>query len=181
MSVREDVTRAAEEAREAVESARRALAVSREAKAGSSARSAREAERQLHALRGAVVDDVRALRDRLSASDSSARRGAVTVAAAGAGALVTLVGSGLAVRSRIRRSATQRGVQQQAVAIARAMVDQTLGTPTGKDGARRGRGALLAVLVVGAAVAGAAVRAQQRTTPVDDDDLWLPERRLGPS
>jgi hypothetical protein len=183
MSARDDIARATDEARAQVASARHVLAASREAKGGGAARNAREAERQLHALRGAVVDDLRALRGRVSSTDPSARRGALTVAAAGAGAVATLVGSGLAVRGRIRQGLRQRGVERQAEAIARAMVGRALApSDTGASrGGRRRRGALLTVLVVGAAVAGAAVLQQQRNAPVDDDDLWLPEHDLGPS
>ena len=191
MTTRDDLTRAADEARAQVGAARDALAASRDARSGGSARNLRQAEQQLESLRGAVADDVRALRDRLVTLDPSARRGATVAAAAGAGALATLVGSGLAVRSRVRRGIAQRGVQKQALAIARAMVGQQLdvaatagvGASAGTSGRRRrgGRGALLGVLVVGAAVAGAALVQQRRNEPVDDDDLWLPERDLGPA
>ena len=188
MSARDDLERAATEARTQVSTAREALAASREARGGGEARNARQAEDQLHALRGAVADDVRALRDRLVGLDASTRRGATTAAVAGAGTLAALVGSGLAVRGRVRRGIAQRGVQKQALAIARAMAGEALGaatsatsTPTAPvPGRRRGRGALVAVLAVGAAVAGAAL-VQQRRAPVDDDDLWLPERDLGPA
>jgi len=187
MSARDDLTRASDEARAQVQAAREALAASRSARAGGSAKNARQAEQQLHALRGAVADDVRALRDRLSSLDPTARRGTVTAAAAGAGGLVALVGSGLAVRSRVRRGLAQRGIQQQALAIARAMVTQTLDAPSPsadrgsrRRGGRRGGGALLTLLAVGATVAGAAIAQQRRSTPVDDDDLWLPERGPGP-
>ena len=184
MSARDDLERAAAEARTQVGAARDALAASRDARGGGEARNARQAEDQLHALRGAVADDVRALRDRLTGLDASTRRGAATAAVAGASTLAALVGSGLAVRGRVRRSIAQRGVQKQALAIARAMAGEALGAasqaaaPVGRR--RRGRGALLAALAVGAAVAGAAV-VQQRRAPVDDDDLWLPERDLGPA
>jgi hypothetical protein len=193
MTTRDDVTRAADEARAQVGAARDALAASRDARSGGSAKNLRHAEQQLESLRGAVSDDVRALRDRLVGLDPSARRGATVAAVAGAGAIATLVGSGLAVRSRVRRGFEQRGVQRQALAIARAMVGQqldavvpaALGTSAGAvgraSGRRRGRGALLGVLAVGAAVAGAALVQQRRGAPVDDDDLWLPERDLGPA
>jgi hypothetical protein len=191
MTTRDDFTRAADEARAQVSAARDALAASRDARSGGSAKNLRQAERQLESLRGAVADDVRALRDRLVTLDPSARRGATVAAAAGAGALATLIGTGLAVRSRVRRGVAERGVQKQALAIARALVGQQLdvaamagsGAPVGSSGRRRrgGRGALLGVLVVGAAVAGAALVQQRRDAPVEDDDLWLPERDLGPA
>jgi hypothetical protein len=185
MSARDDLNRATEEARAQVDAARSALAASRAARSGGPARNPREAERQLHALRGAVSDDVRALRERLTGVDASARRGAATAAVVGAGALASLVGSGLAVRGRVRRTIARRGVQQQAAAIARAMLTQSSSpdvTPRREGrGGRGGRGALIAVLAVGAAVAGAALLQQQRNAPVDDDDLWLPERDLGPA
>jgi hypothetical protein len=184
MSTRDDLTRAADEARTQVDAAREALAAARDARSGGRARDLRQAEQQLESLRSAVADDVRGLRDRLVSVDPSARRGATIAAAAGAGALAALVGSGLAVRSRVRRASEQRGVQRQALAIARAMVGQQLDaivpTVTGAPGRRRGRGALLGVLAVGAAVAGAALVQQRRDAPVDDD-LWLPERDLGPA
>ena len=185
MSARDDLERAAAEARTQVGAARDALAASRDARGGGEARNARQAEDQLHALRGAVADDVRALRDRLTGLDASTRRGATTAAVAGAGTLAALVGSGFAVRGRVRRGIAQRGVQKQAVAIARALAGEALGAATSTVAApatrrRRGRGALIAALAVGAAVAGAAV-VQQRRAPVDDDDLWLPERDLGPA
>ena len=185
MSARGDLERAAAEARTQVDAARDALAASREARGGGEARNARQAEDQLHALRGAVADDVRALRERLTGIDASTRRGAVTAAVAGAGSLAALVGSGLAVRGRVRRGITQRGVQRQALALARAMAGEALGAATSTVAApparrHRGRAALIATLVVGAAVAGAAV-VQQRRAPVDDDGLWLPERDLGPA
>jgi hypothetical protein len=196
MSTRDDLTRAADEARAQVTAARDALAASRDARTGGSAKNLRQAEQQLESLRTAVADDVRALRDRLVALDPSARRGATVAAVAGAGALATLVGTGLAVRGRVRRGVAERGVQKQALAIARALVGQQLdvagatalgasgGASGGAPGRRRGRGgraALLGVLAVGAAVAGAAIVQQRRNAPVDDEDLWLPERDLGPA
>lgn len=185
MSARDDLERAAAEARGQVDAARAALAASRDARGGGTAKDGREAEQQLHALRDAVGDDVRALRDRLVHLDPTVRRGATTAAIAGAGALVALVGSGLAVRSRVRRGIEQRGVERQAIAIARAMAEASLGgggsdRSSRRSGRRRGRGALAAALVVGAAVVGAAI-VQGRHAPVDDDDLWLPEEDLGPA
>lgn len=184
MSARDDLERVTSEARTQVGAARDALAASRDARGGGEARNARQAEDQLHALRGAVADDVRALRDRLTGLDASTRRGATTAAVAGAGTLAALVGSGFAVRGKVRRSVAQRGVQKQALAIARAMAGEALGATTSgtvsSTRRRGGRGALIAALAVGAAVAGAAI-AQQRRAPVDDDDLWLPERDLGPA
>lgn len=186
MSARDDLVHAADEARSQVASAREALAASRATGAGAGARSARQAEQQLHELRGAVADDVRALRDRLSALDPSARRGATTAAVVGAGTLAALVGSGVAVRGRVRRALRHRDLERQALAIAGilaggsarpASAGPTLG---GRTGRRGGRGALVALLAVGAAVAGAALVQQQRALPVDDEDLWLPERGLGP-
>lgn len=185
MSAREDLERAAAEARGQVDAARAALAASREARIGGSAKDARQAEEQLHALRDAVGGDVRALRDRLVQLDPAARRGATTAALAGAGALAALVGSGLVVRSRVRRGFEQRGIERQALAIARAMAEgvRAGGGSEGSSprrGRRRGRGVLAAVLAAGAAAAGAAI-VQQRRAPVDDADLWLPEEDLGPA
>jgi ATP-dependent exoDNAse (exonuclease V) alpha subunit len=179
MSARDDLARATEEAKAQVDAARAALTASRDARSGGRAKNAREAERQLQALRGAVVDDIRALRGRLGSLDPSARRGATTAAVVGAGALATLVGSGLAVRGRVRRGIAQRGVQQQAFAIARALAGSALDAPGSPSGRSR-RGTLVTLLAVGAAVAGAAALQQRRGAPVDDDDLWLPERGPGP-
>jgi hypothetical protein len=184
LSARDDLSRAGEEARAQVREARAALAASREARAGGAAKNARQAEQQLHALRDAVSDDVRALRDRLTGLDASARRGAATATAVGAGTLVTLVGTGLALRGSLRRAAEQRGVHKQALALAAALAAQASGSDDRRAGrartGRRGRrGALLTAIAVGAAVTAAAVAQQRRTAPIDDDDLWLPEHDLG--
>jgi hypothetical protein len=187
MSARADLDRAAAEARAQVDHARAALAASRDASGGGPAKNARQAEEQLHRLRGAVADDVRALRDRLTGLDDGARRGATTAAALGAGALVTLVGSGLAVRRSVRRGLKQREVRQQATAIAKAMAGSVLAPTSSAAVASRsprgrvGRGALLATLALGAVAGGAALVQQRRSAPVDDADLWLPERDLGPA
>lgn len=180
MSARSDMDRAAAEARAQVTAAREALAASRAARGGAPARNVRQAEEQLHALRGAVADDVRALRDRLTQLDPSARRGATAALAVGAGTLVALVGSGLAVRSRVRRGIAQRSIEKQAVAIARVLAGDALRTGTRATTAgpqRRRGGTALALLAVGAAVAGAALVQRQRVP--DDADLWLPEQELG--
>jgi len=184
MSARDDLDRAAAEARAQVSDARAALAASRDASGGGEAKNARQAEEQLHRLRGAVADDVRALRDRLTGLDEGARRGATAAAAIGAGALVTLVGSGLAVRGSVRRGLKQREVRQQATAIARALAGTVAATasPTAAPTRRRrGRGALLAAIALGAVAGGAALIQQRQNAPVDDADLWLPERDLGPA
>jgi hypothetical protein len=185
MSMRDDVTRAGDEARSQVQAARDALAASRTARGGGPAKNAREAERQLAALRGAVADDVRALRDRVGGLDPAARRGAATVAGASAAAVATLVGSGLALRGSLRRASQQRGLRHQATALALELARQAAGPQDGAgSGARRGRRTgrrLVGALVVVGAVAGAAVVAQRRNAPIDDADLWLPEQDLGPA
>lgn len=190
MSARDDLSRATDEARAQVRAAREALASSRDARTGGVAKDVDQAEQQLAALRDAVAEDLRVLRGRVTGLGDAERRGATIAGIAGAGALATLVGTGLAVRGRVRRVLAQREVQQQARAIASAMARQAAdaaadvlaagtraGTRAGsRGGRRRGRGALLAALTVGAAVAGAVVVQQRRNAPVDPDDLWLPER-----
>jgi hypothetical protein len=185
MTTRDDLARAADEARAQVQEARDALSASRDARSGGVAKNARQAEQQLHALRGAVADDVRALRDRIVGLDPSARRGVGVTAAVGAGTLTTLLGAGLALRRRVRRGIETRGIEREAVAIAAAMARQAL-DPTASAprtvAPRRGRRAtLIAVLVAGAALAGGVVLQQRRTAPVDPDDLWLPEDTPGPA
>lgn len=183
MSVRDDVERAGEEARAQVRAAQEALAASREARGGGPAKDARQAEQQLHALRGAVADDVRALRDRLTGLDPSARRGAAATAVAGAGAVAALVGSGLAARAALRRGAARRSADVQAralaAALARGAMDVAQGAGSGR-GRRAGR-PVLAALALGAVAAGAVALQRRRSAPVDDADLWLPEQDAGPA
>lgn len=179
MSVRDDVARAGDEARAQVSAAKDALAASREARSGGPAKDARQAEQQLHALRGAVADDARALRDRLVGLDPSARRGAAATAAAGAGAVMALVGTGLAARAALRRGAARRSADVQAralaAALARGAFDAVQGATSPGRVRRRGRPAL-AALALGAVVAGAVAVQRRRSAPVDDADLWLPEQ-----
>jgi hypothetical protein len=187
MTAREDIERAADEARAQVRDARAALAASREARGGGAAKDVRQAEAQLLALRDAVAGDARALRDRLAGLDGSARRGVGTIAVAGAGALATLVGGGLMVRGRVRRGVADRGVQRQASAIAAALARELVQpagaarAPRESGGRRRGRAALIAAVVTGAVVAGRVVAEQRRSAPVDPEDLWLPERGTAPA
>jgi len=185
MSARDDLTRATGEARAQVRSAREALAASRDARSGGTAKDVGEAEQQLAALRDEVATDLRVLRDRVTGLGDAERRGATLASVAGLGTLAALVGTGLAVRGRVRRALSQREVQQQARAIASAMARQaadaaadTVGAGA-RAGRRRGRGGMLTALTLGAAVAGAFVAQQRRNAPVDPDDLWLPEREPG--
>lgn len=185
MSARQDFERATDAAREQVTVAREALAASRAARGGGAAKNAREAEEQLHALRRSVGEDARALRDRLVHLEPSARQRVTTAALAGAGVLATTVGAGLLARSKVRRAVAQRGVQRQALALAQALVGETLRVTSAphSDGGRgrpRRKGTAVTVLAIAAAAAGAAVL-QQRRSPVDDADLWLPEQDLGPA
>jgi hypothetical protein len=189
MSARDDLERAAEEARAQVREAREALAASRAARSGGPARDRREAERQLLALRGAVEDDARTLRDRLTGQDPSATRSLRIAALTASGAVAGVVGLGLLGRGALTRSTERRHVERQARAVARALADQARaaasdlgarGSRPGPSVRRRGRGALL-LAVVGAAVAGAVVVQQRRSAPVDPDDLWLPEESVGPA
>jgi len=188
MSARDDLARLANEARSQIEDARAGLTGAREARAGGPARDARQAEQQLHALRGAIAADLRSLRGRARDIDPTAQSGARTAAIAGVTGLVGLVGAGLAARSAVNRGAERRSMQRQALALAAALADQAV-TPSGPTRARTsgtsrrsGRGgSTLALLVVGAAAAAAGIAWQRRTAPIDPDDLWLPERSVGPA
>jgi hypothetical protein len=187
MSARDDLTRAASEARAQIEDAKHALASSRAQRAGGPARSAREAEQQLHALRGAIAEDLQSLRGQARGLDPTARRGARTVAIAGVTGLVGLVGAGLAARGAVNRGSQRRAVQRQALALAAALADQATfpamtshGTRTKPRTAGRRRSSFT-LLAVGAAVAAAAVAQRRRTAPIDPDDLWLPELTVGPA
>lgn len=186
MSARDDLTRATDEARAQVRAAREALAASRDARSGGAAKDVGQAEQQVAALRDAVGDDLRVLRDRLTGLGEAERRGATLASIAGVGTLATLVGTGLAVRGRVRRALATRGAQEQARAIAAAMARQAAdaaveATARSRGGRRGGRGGMLVALTLGAAVAGAVVAQQRRNAPVDPDDLWLPEREPGPA
>lgn len=188
MSARDDLTRATEDAREQVRDARSAVTSARQARAGGSARNARQAERQLHALRAAVADDVRSLRERATRSDADTRRRARTVGLAGAGALSALLGTGLAARGALSRRSRRRDVQRQAAALAAALADQAaraLSAPDGRrsdpNARRGGRVGLITVLAIGAATGAAALVRQRQQAPIDAEDLWLPERSPGPA
>lgn len=178
MSARDDLSRATGEAREQVRAARAALAGSRAERGGGPAKDVAQAEAQLQGLRDAVTDDLRVLRDRVTGMDDRDRRGATLAAVTGAGSLAVLVGTGLAVRGRVRRTLARREVQQQARAIATAMARQAADAMASTDAPRSGgrRGGLLSVLAIGAAVTGFVIEQRRRTAPVDPDDLWLPER-----
>jgi hypothetical protein len=190
MSGLDDLNRAADEARAQVREAREALAASRDARGGGRARDRSEAERQLLALRGAVEEDVRTLRDRLTGEDPTAARALRVAALATSGAIAGVVGLGVLGRSALSRSAERRSIERQALAVARVLADQARAAASGVSSAasrpsapsrrRRGGGVLL-LAVVGAAVAGAFVVQQRRSAPVDPDDLWLPEETVGPA
>jgi len=192
MSGLDDLNRAADEARDQVRAARDALAASRTARGGAPARSAKEAERQLAALRAAVSDDALLLRDRLAGGQDPAASGALRNAVLATAAAVTgVVGLGLLGRGAVRRGAERRSLQRQAVSLARVFAQQGLtstspGSRPRSDAstapASRGRGGgILLLALAGAAAAGAVLVQQQRGAPVDPDDLWLPERSPGPA
>lgn len=192
MSVRDDLTRATEDARAQVREARDAVASSRQERSGGPARNARQAEQQLHALRAAIADDLHSLKGRATSADTDARRRAGTMALAGGVALSALIGTGLAARSAVTGRVGRRAIQKQAAALAAALAEQaaransgSAGSTTGgrarADGRRRGRGGLVAVLAVGAAIGATALVRQSQQAPIDPDDLWLPERTAGPS
>jgi hypothetical protein len=190
MSGLDDLNRAAEQARAQVRQAREALAVSREARDGGPARDRREAERQMLTLRGAVEDDIRALRDRLTGQDPSASRSLRIAALTASGAIAGVVGVAALGRGALSRGSERRRVERQALAVARVLADQAraaaagVGSATSRPAAptrrRRGSGTLL-LAAVGAAVAGAVIVQQRRAQPVDPDDLWLPEETVGPA
>jgi hypothetical protein len=178
MSVRDEFDAAADEARAKVEEAKAALAASRAAVSGGPARSASQAEQQLERLRASLGRDIRTLRERTASFDPLApgplRRGMLGVAA-GAASLVVV---GIAASAAGSRHQRRREAERQASAIARALLraQATQQAPAAGRSARRS-GRRLAVLVAGAAVAaGAGLIAQRRNAPVDDADLWLPER-----
>ena len=190
MSGLDDLNRAAEEARAQVREARDALAASRSARGGGPARNAREAERQLAALREVVADDVRTLRDRVTGKDPAAARALRIAALSTAGAIAGIVGVGVLGRSAVARGSDRRRIERQAIAVARALADQVHVASGAGDsragrssasGSRRRGGGMLALAVIGAAVAGAVAVQQRRSAPVDPDDLWLPEETLGPA
>jgi hypothetical protein len=185
----EDLNSAAEQARAQVREAREALAASRQARGGGGpARDRREAERQMLTLRGAVEDDVRTLRDRLTGQDPSATRSLRIAALTASGAIAGVVGVAALGRGALSRGSERRRVERQALAVARVLAEQAraaasgVGSATSRPSARtrRGGGTLL-LAAVGAAVAGAVIVQQRRAQPVDPDDLWLPEETVGPA
>jgi hypothetical protein len=190
MSARDDLEKAAEQARTQVRAAREALASSRDARGGGRARDAKEAERQLLSLRAAVSADVRSLRDRLSGQDPAASRALRNAALGTSGTIAAVVGAGLVGRSAISRRADRRTVQRQAVALARALAAQdrsrSSDAPTGDSSGsgrsrRRGRGGVTLLAFAGAVAAAALFAQQRRSAPIDPDDLWLPEEPSGPA
>jgi hypothetical protein len=189
MSARDDLTRATDEARAQVRDARAALAATREERSGGPAKNVREAEQQLHALRAAIASDVRSLKHRVTGADTSTRRRVGTVAVAGGAVLSALIGTGLAARSVVSGRVEQRTMERQAAALAAALAERAAratssavtGAPPRTGGRRRGRGGLIAVLTVGAAVGAAALVRGRQHAPIDPEDLWLPERNTGPA
>lgn len=189
MSAREDLTRATEEARAQVHEARAEVASARQARSGGPAKNARQAEQQLHAIRAAVADDLHSLKGRVTGADTTARRRVGAVALAGGAALTAVIGTGLAARSAVSGRVTRRAMQRQASALAAALAEQAswatsssaAGDLARAGGRRRGRGGLVAMLAVGAAIGATALVRQSRQAPIDPDDLWLPERTAGPS
>jgi hypothetical protein len=195
MSIRDDVERAADDARAQVEAARTALAATRAAVAGAPARTAKEAERQLAALRGGLEQDLRALRSRVLDAQGPEGGRLRSGLAAGAAGVAGLVGVGLLGRSLSARRSERRQVDRQAAALAGALAARAAsaassaatavaagagwrarssGPQGGRD--RRGGGTLKVLLVGAAVAAGAAALRARRDTPIDPDDLWLPER-----
>jgi len=189
MSGLDDLNRAADQARAQVRDAREALAASREARGGGPARDRREAERQMLALRGAVEDDVRTLRGRLTGQDPSASRSLRVAALTASGAIAGVVGIAALGRSALSRGSERRRVERQALAVARVLADQARAAAAGVSSiasrpsapTRRRGGSTLLLAAFGAAVAGAVIAQQRRAQPIDPDDLWLPEETVGPA
>jgi hypothetical protein len=190
MSARDDLEQAAEQARSRVREAREALASSRSALGGGPARTAKEAERQLLSLRRSVTDDVLSLRERLSGKDAGATRALRITALSTSGAIAGVVGAGLLSRNAITKRSERRSMQQQAVALARALAEQAVNAvdrdsaPTAPRSGRRSRGgrrraALLAL--AGATATGVMVAQLRRNATIDEDDLWLPVEPSGPA
>jgi hypothetical protein len=185
MSALDDLNRAAEDARAQVQEARAALAASRDARAGGPARNAREAERQLHALRAAVTDDARILRDRLTGQDPTAARALRVAALSTTGAIAGVAGAVLLGRRTLGRSTERRRVERQALALAQVLASQVASSSrsaTATRDRRRGAGGLFVMAALGAAaIVGTAAIKRRRDAPVDPDDLWLPEETVGPA
>jgi hypothetical protein len=183
----DDLDHAAGAARAQVRDARAALAASREARTGGRARDAREAERQLIALRDAVTTDARELRDRLTGTDPAASRTLGLAALATTGTLASVLGAGLIGRRSLARATERRRIERQASALGRVLAEQARAATQAPVGAaasprrRRRGGGLLVVAALGAAVAGAVALQQRRSAPIDPDDLWLPEEDPGPA
>jgi hypothetical protein len=134
-----------------------------------------------------VTDDVRALRGRMTGDGApSSSRAVRTVALGTAGVIASVVGAGVLGRRAVARSGERRRIEQQAAALARALTERARGavereSRTARDGRSRRGGGALALVVVGAAVAGAVTLQQRRRTAIDPDDLWLPEQTVGPA
>lgn len=182
----DDLERAADEARSQVREAREALASSRTARGGGRARDAKDAERQLQSLRGAVTEDARLLRKRLSGQDPAATRGLRIAALSASGTVAGIVGAALVGRGALTRRSDRRSLQRQASALARALAAQALTGVAGSEPApptprRRGRRGVMLLALAGAVTAGAMIAQQRRIAPVDPDDLWLPVEPSGPA
>jgi hypothetical protein len=173
MSARDDLEQAAQAARRQVEDAREALARTRADAAGGPARSAKHAEQQVEAIRGAIERDLRTLRDRATGVSITAPGPARTAALAAGAGLIAVVGIAALGGRGVRRARARRDIDRQARALATALARQA---DEVMSDARRGRSGLL-LAAAGAAIAvGAGVVANRRNRPIDPDDLWLPER-----
>jgi len=173
MKGREELEQAARAARAQMQDARDALTATRVAVSGGRAKSAKQAERQIVALRHALEADVTALRGRASDIDLTRAGSTRTVVTAGIAGLVALAGTGVALSQGFSRRGRRREADRQAIALAAALARQDRSATT-SGGRRRGPGLLL----VGAALAAGSAYAWRRRAlgPVDPDDLWLPER-----
>jgi len=175
MSAQQELEQAAELARQKVDEARAALASTRAAVAGGAARNAKHAEEQLDALRASLSRDLGTLRIRAAGFDLRAGGPLPRAAMAAAAGIAVVIGVGVAASAAGTRQQRRREVERQAAALAQALL-RAQTSATSSTPARRGRrSGGLALLVTGAVVAGLAAR-NRRNKPVDDEDLWLPER-----
>jgi len=173
MSARDDLEQAAQAARLQVEEARAALARTRADAAGGPAGSAKRAEQQVEAIRGAIERDLRTLRDRATGVSITAPGPARTAALTAGAGLLALAGAAALGTRGVRRARSRRDIDRQARALAAALTRQASEVPSN---ARRGRSGLLLAAAGAALAVGAGIVANRRNRPIDPDDLWLPER-----
>jgi hypothetical protein len=174
MTAREDLEQAAAATRSKVAQARDALARTRAAAGGGPAGSPRRAEEQIESIRTAIEHDVRTLRARAGSVDVTSAGPARTAAIAAGAGLLAVVGVAVAGATGLRRARGRREIDRQARALAAALARQASSAVL--DAPRRGRGGSLLAVTGIALAAGVGVIVKRRGRPIDEDDLWLPER-----